>query len=64
MNRTFALITGMYDPTPGNFWFGKKWYYVKTEDVFKCPDDLTASGDNVFVNNQGKKEPKLKIECL
>ena len=54
----------MYDPTPGNYWFGKKWYYILTEDVPKCPDGLTTEGNNnVFLNEEGEKDPGLKITC-
>ena len=57
----------MYDPTPGKYWFGKKWYYIKTEDVPLCPDDLTnpsPTGTNSFFNDRGEAEPDLKIECI
>ncbi len=40
----------MYDAMPGNFWFGKKWFYIKHNgSPPKCPDDLTSNGKR-FIN--------------
>lgn len=55
---------GMYDPTPGNFWFGRKWFYILSNPVPKCPDDLTTTGNNAFVNDQGEVEDNMKLICL
>jgi hypothetical protein len=44
-----TLLSGMYDPTPGNYWFGKKWYYIKTNPTPKCPDRLTENNAR-FIN--------------
>lgn len=57
-------IISMYDPTPGNFWFGRKWFYILSNPVPKCPDDLTTTGNNAFVNDQGEVEDNMKLICL
>ena len=56
-------IISMYDATPGNYWFGKKWYYIKTKPTPKCPDHLTAD-ESRFVNQDGDVDPGLTITCL
>ena len=56
-------IISMYEADPGNYWFGKKWYYIKTKPTPKCPDELTA-GDARFINQWGDIDPGLVIQCL
>ena len=53
----------MYDPTPGNYWFGKKWYYIKTNPTPKCPDRLTENNAR-FINQDQQIDPGLTITCL
>ncbi|TRY64066.1 hypothetical protein TCAL_08294 [Tigriopus californicus] len=57
-------IISMYDPTPGNYWFGKKWYYILSNPVPKCPDNLTAKGSNVFRDTNDKVENNMRLTCL
>ncbi len=54
----------MYDPTPGNYWFGKKWYYIPTNPTPKCPDHLTEAEDARFINQDQEIDPGLTITCL
>ena len=53
----------MYDATPGNYWFGKKWYYIKTNPTPMCPDHLTAN-EARFINQDQEIDPGLTITCL
>ena len=53
----------MWDASPGNYWFGKKWYHIKTKPTPKCPENLTAD-DNRFINQDDNIDPGLEIECL
>ena len=60
---------GMYDATPGNYWFGKKWYWYWNggRATPKCPDDLTSKdgdGEGRFINQNGDVDPSLIIQCL
>ena len=54
----------MYDATPGNYWFGKKWYYIKTKPTPKCPELLTNGFEARFVNQDGDIDPGLTVSCL
>ena len=62
----------MYDASPGNYWFGKKWYYTLTNPSPKCPEHLTHDKDgnrtgNKFlnlINGEGKLDEGIKIECI
>lgn len=56
------LFPGMYDATPGNYWFGKKWYHINVDPVPKCPENLTKDGKR-FIDQHGKEDPGLTIEC-
>ncbi len=53
----------MYEVTPGNYWFGKKWYHIKTQIPPQCPDNLTE-GTSRFINQNGDIDPGLLIKCL
>ena len=67
-----SLISGMYDASPGNYWFGKKWFYTLTNPSPKCPEHLTHDKDgkptgNKFINligGDGKVDEGIKIECI
>lgn len=52
--------------TPGNHWYGKKWYYMKKdagEMPLLCPEKLTDGGAK-FTNQNGNEDQGLAIECL
>ena len=57
-------LSGMHDPTKGNFWFGRKYFYRTGGDFHEvCPNKLTQ-GDGVEVlNNKGQVEENFKLEC-
>ncbi len=56
-SHCFIIIAGMYDVMPGNFWFGKKWYHIKYDEVPpKCPDHLTENNKR-FINQVGYLVP-------
>ena len=59
-------FTGMYDAAPGNYWFGKKWYYTLTDPTPKCPENLTRDGHKFINLLDGEKyvDEGLKIECV
>ena len=63
LNKNNIIFEGMYDATPGNYWFGKKWYHIKTKPTPKCPEHLTTEGAR-FVNQEGDIDPGLTITCL
>ena len=67
----FYFNAGMYDATPGNYWFGKKWYWYWNggRATPKCPDDLTSKdggggGGGRFINQNSDVDPPLLIQCL
>lgn len=59
-------IISMYDAAPGNYWFGKKWYYTLTDPTPKCPENLTKDGHKFINLLDGEKyvDEGLKIECV
>ncbi len=48
--------------SPGNYWYGKKWYYLPKKVVDRCPDALTADGSK-FINQDGEADLGLSVEC-
>ena len=55
----------MYDMTPNNYWYGRKWYYMKKEMGAMpphCPDELSANGAK-FINQDGVEDDGLKVHC-
>ncbi len=59
-------VAGMYDMTPGNYWWGKKWYYLKKDpgvDPPQCPDNLSDNGAK-FTNQQSDLDQGLTLECV
>ena len=51
--------------TPGNFWYGHKYYYMKRpmgNIPPTCPDHLTK-GKARFTNQDEMEDPGLQIQC-
>ena len=51
--------------TPGNFWYGNKYYYMKKvpgESPPICPDYLTMSTAK-FINQDEVEDPGLQVQC-
>ena len=58
-------MVGMYDMTPGNYWFGHKWYYVKKAPGVVppiCPQKL--SENDKFTNEDQIIDKGLTLKCL
>ena len=57
----------MYDMKPGNYWYGKKWYFMKkaqgARHVQTCPDDLTIFGER-FTNEDHDIDKGLVLKCI
>lgn len=53
----------MYDMTPNNYWFGRKWYYMPLDPSPKCPDHLSDEG-RLFTNQDVKQDAGLKVACV
>ncbi|TRY62770.1 hypothetical protein TCAL_16577 [Tigriopus californicus] len=53
-------MIGMHDPTPGNYWYGKKYWYV---NGFKdnCPEKMTQEDRKLI--DQDAKEDTVAVEC-
>jgi len=68
----FSFFVGMYDATPGNYWFGKKWfwYWSGSKPIPKCPPgdltNLNAGGGSgsFWINQNDDVDPSLLIQCL
>ena len=61
--QSAIFFSGMWEVEPGNFWFGKKWFHIKTKPTPICPDRLTE-GTNRFINQWGDIDPGIIIECM
>ena len=58
-------MVGMYDMTPGNYWFGHKWYYVKKAPGVVppiCPQKLNEN--DKFTNEDQIIDKGLTLKCL
>ncbi|TRY63251.1 hypothetical protein TCAL_05775 [Tigriopus californicus] len=54
-------MIGMYDPTPGNYWFGRKyWRFTGFQEA--CPDSASSSGGEIL-NDRGQPD-SLILKCL
>ena len=62
----FTTMIGMYDMKPGNYWYGKKWYFMKKAQGARpneCPDDLTSFGKR-FTNEDHVTDNGLILKCI
>lgn len=50
-----------YDMTPNNFWYGRKWYYMKNKADL-CPGGLNEDGSK-WTNQDGALDAGLVIKC-
>eukprot|EP00095_Tigriopus_kingsejongensis_P011734 maker-scaffold613_size124221-snap-gene-0.26 protein:Tk11734 transcript:maker-scaffold613_size124221-snap-gene-0.26-mRNA-1 annotation:"arylsulfatase" len=46
-------VIGMHDPSPGNFWFGKKNWFALDSAGVKCPESLAGK---TFMAEDGKED--------
>lgn len=53
-------MIGMHDPTPGNYWYGKKYWYVNGYKD-SCPEKMTQ--ENRKLIDQDAKEDTVAVEC-
>ena len=56
----------MYDMKPENYWYGKKWYFMKKAQGARpneCPDDLTSFGKR-FTNEDHVTDNGLILKCI
>lgn len=54
-------ITGMHDPTPGNYWFGRKyWRFNGFREA--CPDSASSSGGEIL--DESGDSDSLILKCL
>lgn len=53
----------MHDPNKGNYWFGRKYFYLTGDNKDSCPSKLTQGATGNFVNNKGTTESNFKVEC-
>lgn len=58
-------IISMYDMSPGNYWYGKKWFFLPKksgEQPQACPTNLMRFGAK-FINQDGQADT-ISIECV
>ena len=62
-----TLINSRYDMTPGNYWYGNKYYYMKNvlgqAPPPICPDFLTKKNAK-FTNQDEVEDLGLQVQCV
>eukprot|EP00095_Tigriopus_kingsejongensis_P011735 maker-scaffold613_size124221-snap-gene-0.27 protein:Tk11735 transcript:maker-scaffold613_size124221-snap-gene-0.27-mRNA-1 annotation:"inad-like protein" len=53
-------VIGMHDPTPGNFWYGKKYWHMPNY-VSQCPDNLTEE-NRLLIDEEGQEDSVI-VSC-